>query len=97
MRKRPVVAGALDVVVAAERISAGPGPHVISRDEKQVGNRRGTIRTHDVLRDAHRPEDADAAGVDDQVRDLLQQLDAEAGLFRRELERERLEALAIGG
>ena len=70
-----VIARALDIVMAAQRIGACAGAHVISGDQQQIGNGRGGIRTHAVLRDAHRPKDADAIGLHDHVRDLFQQFD----------------------
>ena len=96
IRHGAVIAGALDVVVAAQRIGAGAGPHVIAGDQQQIGNRGGGIRTHAVLRDAHRPENADAIGLRDHVRDLFEQC-RRAG--RRSCAansmRERLQALPV--
>ena len=64
------VAGALHVVVAAQRIGAGAGPHVVAGDEKQIGDGGGGVGAAAVLRDAHGEEDADAVGLDDLVRRL---------------------------
>ena len=54
----PVVAGALHVVVAAQRISAGSRPHVVAGDEQQIRNRGGGVGTLAVLSHSHRPENA---------------------------------------
>ena len=38
-----------------------------------------------VLRDAHRPEDADALGLGNHVRDLFQRLDGQAAALARQI------------
>ena len=75
VRHRSVIARTLDVVVSAQRVCARARSHVITRNQKQVGDRRGRIGSHAVLRDSHRPEDADAFRFGDQTRHLFQRLD----------------------
>ena len=59
------VARALHVVVAAQRIGAGAGAHVVAGDEQQIGDGGGGVGAAAVLGDAHGPEDADAVGLGD--------------------------------
>ena len=90
-----VVSRALHVVVSAERIGARPRSHVIARDEQQVGNCRGGIGAHRVLRHAHGPEDADGLRRHDHLRELLQRLERDFARLDRVLHREWLQALSI--
>ncbi len=55
IRHCSMIAGALDVIVPAQRVCTGTCLHVIASDEQQVRNGRGGIRTHAVLGDSHRP------------------------------------------
>ena len=77
IRHRAVVARSLHIVVTTHGISPGSRSHIVPRDEKQVGNRGRSIRTLAVLRDSHRPENANTLGFDDHVRHGLE------GLFRQ--------------
>ena len=90
-----MIAGALHVVVAAKRVSAGSRAHVIAADKQQVRNRGGGIRTLGVLSYSHRPEYAHGLRVGDHVRDCFQSLLGHAGNARGGFHCERLQTLLI--
>ena len=76
--------------MAAQRISSGSRAHVVPGDKQQVRDRRRSIGTLALLRNTHCPEDADALGVGDHVRDFLQGIYRQSAALGRELQREGL-------
>ena len=63
-----MVTRTLHVVVTAHRISSSTRPHVVPRDEKQVGNGGRGVRALVVLRDSHGPCDTNPFRLRDHVR-----------------------------
>ena len=70
-----------------------PGPHVISGDKQQIGNRGGGIRTHAVLRDAHRPKNANALASAIMCAIFNSSMESPQ-VLRGKFQRERLQALS---
>src|SRR4029077_14358798 len=60
VRHGAVVARSLHVVVSAQRIRARVWPHIVAGEQQEIGDGRRRIGALRVLRDAYRPEDADA-------------------------------------
>src|SRR5437870_2881477 len=77
IRHRAVVARSLHIVVTTHGISPGSRSHVVSSDEKQVGNGGRSIRTLAVLGNSHRPENGNTLSFDDHARH------GSEGLFRQ--------------
>ena len=90
------VAGALHVVVAAERIGAGTFAHVVAREQEEVGDGGGSVGAAAVLGDAHGPENAGAIGLGDFKCDGLDVFGCDAGDTLGVLEGEGLEGLFVG-
>ena len=90
------VAGALNVVVAAEGIGAGAFAHVVAGEEKEIGDGGGGVGPAAVLGDAHGPEDAGAVGLGDFVGDGFDVGGGDAGDALGVLEGEGCERFFIG-
>jgi hypothetical protein len=56
VRQTAHVAGALDVVLAAQRVDTAAGHTHIAQEHLQVGQVHDIAHTHDMLGDAHCPE-----------------------------------------
>lgn len=55
--EEPHVGGALDVVLATERVEPGASAADVPREQRQVHEAPGVVGAMDVLRDSHAPED----------------------------------------
>ena len=66
--------------MAAQGEGAGAGLFEVAGGEQEIAGGGGGVRAAAVLRDAHRPQDADAVfGGVDLVGDLLELIEGEAG------------------
>ena len=95
IRHRAVIARSLHVVMSAQRICARSRPHVVAGRQQQIRDRRRGVGTHDMLRNAHGPENADAVGLRDHVGNLGQGFDGQSAALAGHFEGERLEALSV--
>ena len=71
-RDQAGVRGALDVVLAAERVQAGARPADLAGHQRQRDQAARVVGAVDVLRDAHAPEDDRRLGARVDARDVAQ-------------------------
>ena len=102
-RDQPGIGGALNVVLAAQRVEPGARSAELPGDQRQRDQAARIVGAMDVLRDAHAPEDDRAFGAGVGARDLAQRRGVDAAdrrhLFRRivaDMLAQLLEILGVG-
>jgi hypothetical protein len=81
-RERAHVAGALDVVLATQRVHAGAGLAQVAEEHLDVRHRLDVVDTGGVLGDAHRVEDRTGLRSAEPFGGLLEALDRDTGDLR---------------